>query len=321
MEQQREMNFFDLCKVLAHWLVKCVKWLVNSIGAIIRLTFRKWWIVLIIMALSIAAALYYSRHDNRIYKVNAIATLNGVTADVVRGEFENLSHATPWLEQQNLATMLHIDPALAANTSAFRTFDVIDCLGDSIVDYVDYKGNVTRTDTMYMHMSHTIALQFRTRRPNDVPQLEEAILNYLNSRPYFQQKYTSFRNDLERTARFHRDQVDKLDSLTTRFYFDAVPTQQVQLNSWESGVILGNRQISLFLEDVYPEIRAMENTNDRLATCTAPVVLQSHFSVDPRAVNRLSVSLLWALVIGWMIGLLLAALVENWKALLHWLRQ
>lgn len=321
MEQQKEMNLFDLCKEFARWIVRCIQWLFRGIGSMIRLTFRQWWIVLIVMALAVAASLYYSRRDHRVYKVNAVATLNGVTADVIRNEFKNLSQATPMLDRQNLATMLQIDPQTAANTFAFRTFDIIDCQNDSTVDFIDYNGNVTRTDTMYRHMPHNIALQFRTRRPNDVPQVEEAILNYLNSRPYIQQKYTYFRQDLERSAQFHNDQLEKLDSLTTRFYFDAVAAPQLQFNHWETGLVVGNRQMSLFLDDIYTEIAVKEEVNSRMATCTAPVVLQSHFSVDPRAVNRPIVCVIIGLLIGWIMGLVLAALVENRRALLRWLRQ
>ena len=89
---------------------------------------------------------------------------------------------------------------------------------------------------------------------------------------------------------------------------------------WESGMVLGRREIALFLEDVYVEMRESEYVNARLTVATAPVVLQSHFVINPLAVNgpwRMSAI---AIVVGWLLGLVVAALVENRKRILAWLQ-
>ena len=43
----------------------------------VRLTYRYWYIVVTILILAIAAAVYSSRNDNLTYKMNAVAMLNG----------------------------------------------------------------------------------------------------------------------------------------------------------------------------------------------------------------------------------------------------
>ena len=320
MEQQKEMNLFDLCKACVLAIGRGIKWLIYRLGDALRLSFRKWWIVLICVVLAVAASFYYSRPDNRIYKANAVATLNGVTVDVVRNEFLAIGQMAPWLGEQNKVQMLGLEPEVARSIRAVNAFDVIDCLKDSTVDFVDYKNRVTRTDTMYTHMSYNIALQFQTTRPQDVPQIEEAILNYLNTRPYLQSRYNTFHANLERDAQFHKDQLEKLDSLTSLFYFANMPSQEIMLDRYATGMIVGRREIKLFLEDIYIEMQAKAEAEERLSTCTAPVVLQSHFIITARPTNSPIKCAVVAILLGWILGLMVGALVENRKDILHWLR-
>jgi hypothetical protein len=318
--EQREMNLFDLCRAIARGIGKSVKWLVWCFGEMLKLSFRQWWVVLIVVALCVAAALYYSREGNRSYKVDVVANLNGITNSMVSAEFERLNKAFYLTEQQNLATMLNVDGELANGTCGFETFDVIDLLADTTIDMVDYDRSAPMMDTLYVHVPNMVAMRFRTKQPNRVPEMENAILNYLNTRPYFQSLYETYYKGLEREARFHRDQIEKLDSLTSVFYFSQNNREQMQMKVWESGMVLGRREMALFLEDVYVEMRESEYVNAHLAIATAPVVLQSHFVINPRAVNGpLRMSAI-AIVVGWLLGLVVAALIENRKRILAWLQ-
>lgn len=318
--EQREMNLFDLCQAIARGIGKSVKWLVWCFGEMLKLSFRQWWVVLIVVALCVAAALYYSREGNRSYKVDVVANLNGITNSMVRAEFERLNKAFYLTEQQNLATMLNIDGELANDTYRFETFDVIDLLADTTIDMVDYNRSTPMMDTLYVHVPDMVAMRFRTKHPNRVPELENAILNYLNTRPYFQSLYETYYKGLEREARFHRDQIEKLDSLTSVFYFSQNNREQMQMKVWESGMVLGRREMALFLEDVYVEMRESEYVNARLTVATAPVVLQSHFVINPLAVNGPWKMSAIAIVVGWLLGLMVAGLVENRKRILAWLQ-
>ena len=267
-----------------------------------------------------AAALYYARPSNRMYKVNAVAQLNGVTNDIVRAEFEALGQVRPDFVHQNPMELLGLPADLAWENSHFTTYDVIDLLADTTVDMIDYHRNVDRMDTLCVHLPNMVALQFRTKQPNRLPELEGAILHYLNTRPYMQSLYTAYHQGLEREARFHRDQVNKLDSLTSVFYFEQNTSAQVQMDAWKSGMVLGNRSMELFLEDVYQEMRESEYVHARLAVCTAPVVLQSHFLADARAVNGPLRMTAIAILLGWLLGVLVAALVDNRAKIAAWLR-
>lgn len=318
--RSHEMNLLDFCKAILRGLYRAAAWVVSRLGDMIRLTYRRWWIVLLVVLLCVTAALYYARTSNRMYEVNAVATLNGVTNEMVRHAFEALDKVNPSFTQQNPATMLGIEEELAEALSRFKAYDVIDLLADSTVDVIDYRGRVSRMDTLCVHMPHMVALQFRTKLPNRLAEVEEAVLQYLNTRPYFQALYASYHAGLVREARFHRDQVDKLDSLTSVFYFAHNASTQVQLDAWSNGLVLGSRSVELFLEEVYAEMRESEYVQARLAVCTAPVVLQTHFVAEPCAKNgpwRMSAL---AVLVGWILGLMVAAVVEYRQRIAAWLQ-
>lgn len=321
MEQPREMNLFDLFAALGRSIGRCTKSIVTMLSRMIRLSFRQWWIILIITLLIVAYAVYTSSEKNHIYNVDAVAILNGVSKDIVSREFMALEKSSYKFTHQNLATMLNIAPELAVGNYRFVTFDVIDFMADDIIDGIDFDHKIPFTDSAAIHVPYMLALQFRTKRPNNVPQLQEAIMQYLNTREGILAPYAQFRANLEREAKFHHDQLEKLDSLTSVFYFSHNQEAQLSMQESKSGIVLGGREIKLFLEDIQDEIEVLNRIDNRLAYASAPVVLQTPFVINPKAINGPIKSIAIALVVGWLLGLCVAALVENRKDIFLWLKR
>jgi hypothetical protein len=321
MEQPREMNLFDLFAAMGRGIGRGVQNLLQGFGRLIRLSFRQWWIVLLVVLIAIADALYISREDNRIYKVDAVAMLNGVSKDVVSREFMALGKSSYNFVHQNMTTMLNVAPEVAVGNFRFVTYDVIDFMADHTIDGIDFNYDVPFTDSASLHVPHMLALQFRTKKPNNVPIIQEAILQYLNTRPGIVAPYAQFFANLERESKFHHDQLEKLDSLTSVFYFSHNQEAQIGLKETKHGVVLGGREITLFLDDVLSEMEVLNRTDNRLAYATAPVVLQTPFVIDPQAINGRFKCIGIAIVLGWFLGLIIAALVENRTEICHWLRQ
>lgn len=321
MEQAKEMNLFDLCAVLVRSIGRGVCWLINLIGSMIRITYRQWWVVGIVVLLVCGAALYYSRKDNRIYEVNAVAVLNGATKDVVSREYLALNQVKVEFEKQNIEYLLGLSPDVAKNISHFATYDVIDLMGDSTIDVIDYECKIPVTDTMHVHMNDMLALQYRTKLPNTTEQVEAAIVRYLNTRKFIQMPYEQYYTNMLRAVKFHHDQLEKLDSLTSAFYFSSNDLPQAVGSVWQSGLILGSREIDLFIDEINSEMVTLNYTDMRMALADAPVVLQSSFVVNPVAINSPIKCLAIALSIGWVLGVIVAAFVENRKKILVWLRE
>ena len=146
-------------------------------------------------------------------------------------------------------------------------------------------------------------------------------INYLNALSQMQAAYEKKRALLEREVQFAQTHIEKLDSLTTAFYFEQGIGPQFQANRWESGFVAGRREIKFFTSVIYNEFMHLDRLNTELTFCTAPVVVEDNFKINPNAVNgRIKMNII-GLLAGWLLGCLIAAFIEQRKALISWLKK
>ena len=320
---EREMNFFELCRACFRGIWNAVCACGNFVAKMIRLTYRMWWIVIPMVLIGLGAANYYARFNNRIYKAEAVVWLNGPTVELTKQVYKNIQYAVPAYisATQNLNALLGLSADQLYGVEKFVTYPVIDCRRDSVADYVDYHMKSSPEDTVSVQMPDRLCLSFRTKRPNNVQTVGNAVIAYLNSNPQMQAAFEHKRIVLQREVQFAKDHVEKLDSLTSAFYFEQGAGQQAQASLWQKGVVLGKREIVLFPNEIYREFRRYDALDYSLTFCTAPVVAEDGFTINPVAVNgRIKMSL-YGLLIGWIIGCLLAVAVEQRKRIAAWLKQ
>jgi len=321
--QEREMNFFDLCVACWRGIKRACCACGNLVASMVRITYRMWWIVLPVLIIALSWANYHARKSNRVYKAEALVWLNGPSIELTEQVYKNLLYATsPEISsKQNILAQLDVDPAYLDGISDFETFYVIDCMHDSVADRIDYRHRANLTDTVNVRMPNRLCLRFLTRQPDNINIVGEGIVDYLNRNPQMQTAYEHKRAILEREVKFAKDQVEKLDSLTSAFYFKQGTGQQAQVDLWDRGFVMGRREIKLFTNAVYNEFGRYTSLDYALAFCTAPVVIEDQFKIIPVAVNNRKKMNAIGLVFGWIIGCILAALVENRKSILAWLKK
>lgn len=313
---EREMNFWDLCVACARAIGRgCVAcW--HLVAHMLRLSYRYWWLVITIVVLAFAAALYYTRQDNTIYKASAIAFLNGPSVQ----QFEQ---AYKLIQMQQLVP----DAALRSFTSthqvfAFNSYRVIDCLHDDVADYVDFKRKSSPTDTVKVQMQDRVCLQFcvHARDMHLLPEIETALMACLNSNTAMQLSYATYLPNLQNEVSFHHRQAVKLDSLTSVYYFSTLADGAPLQHDGNGMRFYGDKRVHLFLGNIYDQQRHLRLEDYRLQLATAPVTLENHFSIDPKPVNgRIKYSVLF-LLLGWIVGCLLAEVIDKRKALSAWLK-
>ena len=134
-----------------------------------------------------------------------------------------------------------------------------------------------------------------------------------------QAPYAQFRANLEREAKFHHDQIDKLDSLTSVYYFSQSSSSQLAIE--QQSLVLGAPKVTLFLDDVLEEMSVLKYTDTRLSYADAPVVMLSPFVVSSVPVNTPLKCLLLALLLGWVLSVLIALCVQYRGQLRLWLQE
>lgn len=316
----KETTLFDLLRAFFHACGRGMKACGNTISQSIRLSWRKAYIVLPLVALFLAAGFYWTRPTNRRYRVDAVLLLNGPT------EFEVAQALIPvefamgkgMSETQNLEDLLGLPYEVARKTCNFEHFPVVDFLCDSVPDAIDYSRKMPRTDTLNVIMPNRIAVRFQTKDIQSVPAVQQGLLNYLNSLAPIQAAYEAKKTDVTRIVDFCNSQVEVLDSFITEFYFHQGVSQQAEFAG--RSLLIGQREVTTLHGDMFDLFRKRQLYTHELSQMTAPVCIDTRFALCPAPVrNPILWSVLFAFV-GWILGLILAAFIEQRKAILRWLR-
>lgn len=314
---EKDMNFWDLCVACGHGIGRACKAFGRLLAHMIRLSWRYWWLIILFLALSIAAALYYTRNENLKYKANAVALLNGPSIQQFQQAF------APLQSNRLVPDEAAIKPYLnKAQVTWFNTYRVIDCLDDETPDFIDFKHSVSPTDTMNVPMPDRLCLQFRikVRDLNEMPRIEEALLEWFNSNEAMQQSFAAYKKNLIDEAAFNHRQIIKLDSLTSHYYYHTPSGQQPNAYVGNGVNFYGERRIHIFLDKIYDQQEHMQLTDYRMQLATAPVVLENHFSLDPTPLNDRKIILVLFVLLGWIGACILAQMIYKRKELMAWLR-
>lgn len=312
-DENQEMGLFDLLAAGCRAIGRFFKWLFRLVGHSFQLATCRWYIVWAVVLVGLGGAFWWSRPSNRIYKVGTVVQLNGCQASDVQREWERLAFAAPAkiAESQTYQNLLGLTPEQTVGLQKFQYFSVIDCLNDSTADYIDFQRKHDPSDTVNVVMPNQLYLQFRTKRPQEAAQIGEKVLSYLNQRPNLQAQYEHYYQVLSREALFCQTQVELLDSFSTVFYFQQGTDSQLRSHPWANGFLIGDRRIDLLHPDILELLEQAKQTEYELSCATAPVVAKADFTVQPRPVNGRLKCLGWGLIIGYVLGCLLALLIDK----------
>ena len=320
--EHKETSLFDLIYAACKACGRGINRIICLLSRMIRLSWRKAYIVLPILILGLAAGIYWTRPENRKYKVEAVLILNGPTEFDVAQALMPIEFAVDanMSETQNLQNLLQLEPEIARVTTRFEHFPVIDFRHDSVPDMIDYKRSHKRSDTLDIVMDNRIAVRFRTKNINSVPTVQQNLLQYLNSQPQIQAAFEAKKADIERFAEFCRVQTEVLDSFIVEFYFNQGTGSQNKVRPWSPGLVVGSREVQAMHNDMFELLERRKQVTHELSLMTAPVVLDSNFALNPEPVRNPHIWRILFMLAGWIAGTILAWLIEDRKNILAWLR-
>ncbi|MCI7555401.1 MAG: hypothetical protein MST03_01205 [Bacteroidales bacterium] len=320
--EHKETSLFDLIYAACKACGRGINRIICLLSRMIRLSWRKAYIVLPLLILGLAAGIYWTRPENRKYKVEAVLILNGPTEFDVAQALMPIEFAVDanMSETQNLQNLLQLEPGIARVTTLFEHFPVIDFRHDSVPDMIDYKRSHKRSDTLDIVMDNRIAVRFRTKNINSVPTVQQNLLQYLNSQPQIQAAFEAKKADIERFAEFCRVQTEVLDSFIVEFYFNQGTGSQNKVRPWSPGLVVGSREVQAMHNDMFELLERRKQVTHELSLMTAPVVLDSNFALNPEPVRNPHIWRILFMLAGWIAGAVLAWLIEDRKNILAWLR-
>ena len=312
------MNFWDLCVACGRAIGRGCVALWNILSRMIRLTYRYWYIVVTLVVLAIALAIYHTRPKNIKYRVNAIAMVNGASMQQFEKAFAPLQSGQLLPPDAKIAPYMRWKQA-----GCFDVFRVVDVHHDGVADYIDFKRKSSPKDTTEVQMQDRVCIQFQTSAlfVPMIPEIEEAILELLNGNEALQQAHELYLENLREEVAFNHRQAVKLDSLTSAYYYNA-GSPAAMMNKDGNGVnFYGDRRIRLFLGEIYKQQLHTRNGDLRLQLASAPVVLENHFVVDPAPVMTRTKCVFLFFLLSWIVGCLIAELIDRRKEIAEWLKK
>ena len=320
--ENKEITLWDLCLRFFGWIGSCLKSFGVLLGKSLQLCYRHRAVSIPLGLAVIALFIFLARPGNKWYKVEGVLLLNGSRTELAREVLKPVEQAfDPRVSNvQNYGQLLGVSNDVMKEHQKFFTHYVIDCMNDTTADYIDYKNSSSMTDTMHMRMTDRIAVTFLTHDLEVALPFADSVLAYLNRDPRMRSTFEAYRADLQRESDFCRDQIELLDSLTAEFYFhQGIFEQNAQFTGNPNNLLIGRREIKLFYNEVLDLIGHKKVVDYKLSLCTAPAVVQGGFTINYRAVNGLLRFGIYGLLLGYLLAVLVCALIEFWNPLFAWL--
>lgn len=324
-KMNEELSILDLLLMAWKWLCRQMKKLGRVAISAIRLTYRRWWVIALVMLPVIAVTLWYCRTDNRKYDVEARAIIYGSSYDVAAETYSaigNAFHGNEGSEEQTIQAVLGITKEEAKGLKRFTTMPVLrNRAGYVYEDKTARLEHYSDKDSIIYMASEQIMLHFQMKHPANVGKIEEGILRYMNQNEIMRRSYETLYANLQDQLAFVNRQIELMDTISRNYYTNAANSSKTQLAKGDASIIVGKHEIQFLTNDItelYKQKRALETD---LAVCTAPVVLKNHFVVKASAINNPIKYGVIAIVIGYLLGLLLAAWIDNRKQINNWLNE
>lgn len=314
----KEINLLQLITLFFNWIKNIILNLLRFVGYMIRLCYRRKIVVIIVLVISIVIGQYFARKSNRIYKAEAMAMLYGSEASTVKDVYSQLENSLSTNKLTSLATKLSLPDSVAKNITEIHSFYVIDYLKDNTPDKIDFGNNHSLTDTLNVPMRDRIYLQIKTKNINQVPLVQAAILSFLNTNSVIKNQFLSKKTDYLQQIRICDIELQRIDSLAKVSYFKDT---EKQMRFEQNKLLVGDQRKQLFYDDLLRLQSIKSSAEKQLADCIQPVDLPSGFVVNPMPLNGRVTYGLYSLLIGFVLAVIIAGLIENIKKIFDFLNK
>jgi hypothetical protein len=315
--KEKEINLLELITIFFNWVIKITNSAFKLAGSLLQLLFRHLVISSIIVLICLICSLYYTRPQARVYKAEALALLYGSDAQTVREISKQIEFSGPEDSYTSLASKLSIPDSVAKNIVGFHSYTVIGYVRDNAAVKVDYADNYPQKDTMYMKMRDRVSMQLLVKDINQVPQIQKAILNYFNNNEMLKTHLDNSKNQMTQQIRISEVELKRVDSLAKVTYFKD-NSQQIKLD--KNKLLFGEQQKQLFYNDLLRLQDIISSCKSGLANFKQAVELPSGFAVDPKPVNGVLKYAVLSIILGLIISLVFAGLVENISKIISYLK-
>ena len=312
----KELNLLDLIRMFFNWLKRLGWGILRLLGNWLRMLCRNWAVTLVVLAASVAVALYLGRTENRKYKAEAMAILNGSISQTVMEVTQQLSLSSPLSDDTKLSAKLGLPDSIARNIAGIESFYVIDYLNDSTPDMVDFKRRHSLEDTLNVRMPNRLYFRVKTKNVRQLPAFEQAFTDYFNRNERLVKEFNVKRANLQGEISLLDAEIHRIDSMATITYLHE-PYMQAQIK-WNT-LLFGEQERQM----LYGDLLFLQKTEREARSGTGQlhrprgVARWLHGNAPP--VHGHIFYLVICGVIGAFVAMLIELLIEHRKTILDYL--
>jgi len=306
----KEINLLELIGLFFDWLKGIALKVLSIFAYLLRLSYKYIVLVIIVVLLSLSVGLYLSRPSAKVYSAETTAMIYGTDVQTVMEVTKQLNTIVLDNGKSSLSGKLDLPDSILKSIVGVKSYYILCYRKDGIAVKVDYDNVNPQKDTMIVKMGDRLCLQVLTLKVNQLPQIQNAILKYLNNNSVMRSQFETKRVALAQEIDICKREDLRIDSLAKVTYFKDT---QKQLQFENNSLIVGDQKKQLF----YSELLALQNTKanaeNALINHTNPVVLPAGFTASPKPENPMSKYAVFGIVVGYLLSLLLIILIDNLK--------
>ena len=271
-----EIDLLDLFRRMGRGLYR----LLNALGKVLLVSIifllRRWLPLTLSILLGIGVSFLMWKNTESFYTADLILKVNIEPTDEVIAHVNRLQTFRLEEKTDRLTGAIGLTPAQSDNIREIRAFWIIDNGHDDIPDYTDYDGNHDVYDTVNVRMDDRLDIRVRIIQPQELLNVRDGILKFINSDPLFQQRnQLRLRQNTEMLTRLETD-ISQLDSLQRFKYFEE---RKLLSKSGGQMFFLQEQKTQLLHEAIYKLYTKKQALEMECALYTEIVTVISEFTV------------------------------------------
>ena len=243
-----EIDLLDLFRRMGKGLAR----MLNAFGKVVLVSFifllRRWLPLTLSVLVGGGISILMRKTTESFYTADLVLKVNIAPTDEVIAHVNRLQTYCLEAKKDRLAEAIGLTPAQTDNIKEIKAYWIIDNGHNNIPDYIDYDDDHDVYDTVNVRMDDRLDVRVRILQPQELSNVRDGILKFINSDPLFQQRnQLRLRQNTELLARIETD-ISQLDSLQRFKYFEE---SRNLLPRTGQLVFLQEQKTQLLYEDIY----------------------------------------------------------------------
>ena len=304
------MNLFDFILLCCNKVWCFLKMLGVFLLQLIRFALHYWWILLFCAVLGGFLGWLWVKPFATLFSGRAtVMYAEGMREVVQEGvvDFLNLPY--------EVKVELGVHPDLLESLQRVYMYNVIDCNGDSVVDFIDMNRKISLSDTTDLVMRDRMCIEVKLLGYCDFHTFQIGLSNFLNTRDYALKIHEQCKIRQKEKLDYLIREFARLDSFSTYAYFNRPHVSSVNVVNAEEYKNIDN---GLYYRDVKEVLKEKSFVEMQYLSTPSVVNFQTpfiYYAMPP------IFKYLIGLVVGGVMGLLLALVVKYWGVIVAYMKE